>query len=43
MKSLRTFLLGFAMFSLCAPLAQAQNYYESDGGLYNYAATKEDQ
>lgn len=34
MKSLRTFLLGFAMFSLCAPLAQAQDYYESDGGLY---------
>jgi opacity protein-like surface antigen len=34
MKSLRTFLLGFAMFFLCAPLAQAQDYYESDGGLY---------
>lgn len=34
MKSLRIFLLGFAVFSLCAPLAQAQDYYESDGGLY---------
>lgn len=34
MKSLRIFLLGFAVFSLCTPLAQAQDYYESDGGLY---------
>lgn len=34
MKSLRTFLLGFAMFSLCVPLAQAQGYPEPDGGLY---------
>lgn len=34
MKRLRIFLLGFAIFSLCAPLAQAQDYYESDGGLY---------
>lgn len=34
MKRLRIFLLGFAVFSLCTPLAQAQDYYESDGGLY---------
>jgi len=34
MKSLRIFLLGFAVSSLCTPLAQAQDYYESDGGLY---------
>ncbi len=34
MKSLRAFLLGVAVFSLCAPLAQAQGYVESDGGLY---------
>ena len=34
MKSLRAFLLGFAVFYLCAPLAQAQDYVESDGGLY---------
>ena len=34
MKSLRTFLLGFAMFSMCAPLAPANAQVESDGGLY---------
>ncbi len=33
MKSLRAFLLGFAMVSLCAPLARAE-YIEPDGGLY---------
>lgn len=33
MKSLRAFLLGFAMVSLCAPLARAE-YLEPDGGLY---------
>lgn len=34
MKSLRTFLLGFAMFYLCAPLAPANAQVEPDGGLY---------
>lgn len=34
MKSLRTFLLGFSMFSLCAPLVPANAQVESDGGLY---------
>lgn len=34
MKSLRAFLFGFVLFSLCAPSAQAQEYYETDGGLY---------
>lgn len=34
MKSLRTFLLGFAMFYLCVPLAPANAQVEADGGLY---------
>lgn len=34
MKSLGAFLLGSVVLVLCAPPAVAQDYYESDGGLY---------
>lgn len=34
MKSSRAFLLGFAMFFLCAPLAPANAQVAADGGLY---------
>ena len=34
MKRLGAFLIGFVLFATYAPLAQAQGYYESDGGLY---------
>jgi len=34
MKSLRAFILGLAVFSLCASLAPANAQVEADGGLY---------
>jgi len=34
MKSVGAFLFGFAVLFVCAPLAQAKEYLESDGGLY---------
>jgi opacity protein-like surface antigen len=34
MKSLRAFILGLAVISLCAPLAPAKAQVEADGGLY---------
>lgn len=34
MRFVRAFLFGTVLFSLCAPVAHAQEYYSSDGGLY---------